>query len=310
MKPTTCFSFLAAAFACLLVSCSPEVLTMNVDMRYPSVSGHDFSRRSMAVVCMSAGKQDSLFNAALATGLSESLEADYFGGKESIDIYRIPADTVTLDLMHSLVMDTGADVIFLFSPPQLDTIKLTENSPVEKAQNVDEAFVTVASIPFRSRMVLYDSMGKEDKLYPYAGKSVVRTAVFNNGITAPEYLRDMALQRLAPQAESAGRRFASDFLPTWKTERYSFYYYPSWNDEWIDAAVYAMDYEWQRAVKEWTGLLKEKDAEKRACACYNLALAFHMMGDQNLALRWIDEADKTWPLTLSPGLRKRIEARR
>ena len=106
MKPT-CFSLLGAAFLCLAAACSPEVVTMSVDMRYPSVSGHDLSRHSMAVVCMDEGRQDSLFNAALATGLAESLENDYFGGKESIDIYRIPVDTVTLDLMHSLVMDTG-----------------------------------------------------------------------------------------------------------------------------------------------------------------------------------------------------------
>ena len=280
-----------------------KVVTMSVDMRYPSVSGHDLSRHSMAVVCMDEGRQDSLFNAALATGLAESLENDYFGGKESIDIYRIPVDTVTLDLMHSLVMDTGADVIFLFTPPQIDSIRLTENAPV------DEAFMTVASIPFRSRMVVYDSMGKEDKLYPYAGKSVLRTAVFNNGFTAPEYLRSMALQRLAPQAESAGKRFSTDFLPTWKTENYSMYYYPTWNDEWVEAAYHAMDYDWQKAVKEWTALLNGGNEEKRACACYNIALAFHMMGDQKLALRWIDEADKIWPLTLSPGLRKRIQAR-
>lgn len=305
---STCISLLGAAFLCL-AACSPEVLTMNVDMRYPSASGHDFSRRSMAVVTMQEGKQDSLFNAALATGLTESLEADYFNGEESIALYRIPADTVTLDLMHALVMDTGADVIFLFTPPQLDSIKLTENTPVEKAQNVDEAFVTIANIPFRSRMVIYDSMGKEDKLYTYAGKSVLRPAVFNNGVTAPEFLKEAALQKLAPQAESVGKRFSADFLPTWKTERYSLYYYMTWEDEWLVPAYHAMEYDWQQAVKGWMGFLQEKNAEKKACACYNIALAFHMMGDQKLALRWIEEADKSWPLTLSPGLRKRIEAR-
>lgn len=305
----TCLSLLVGGALLCLTACSPEVLTMSLDMRYPSASGHDLSRRSMAVVCMDNGAKDSLFNAALATGLTESLETDYFSGKESIDIYRIPADSVTLDLMHSLVMDTGCDVIFLLTPPDFQEVKLTENAPVEKAQSVDEAFLTVASIPFRSRLILYDSMGKEDKLYSYAGQSVVRPAVFNNGVTPEEYLKEAAFQKLAPQAEAIGKRFSSDFVPTWKTENYSIYYYTTWADEWLDAAYLALEYNWRDAIKAWTAFLKNDNAEKRACACYNIALAFHMLGDQQLALRWIDEADKNWSLTLSPGLRKRIQSR-
>jgi len=49
---------------------------------------------------------------------------------------------------------------------------------------------------------------------------------------------------------------------------------------------------------------------RRASACYNTALAFYMLGDLNLATKWLDRADEYGTPSLAPGLRKRIEARK
>ena len=49
---------------------------------------------------------------------------------------------------------------------------------------------------------------------------------------------------------------------------------------------------------------------KRACACYNTALSFYMLGDQNLATKWLDRADGYASLEYSPELRQRINARK
>lgn len=294
-----------------LLSCSPETLTMHLEMRYPSKSGLDLSRKSIAVVCMddSSGK-DSLFNTAVATGLSRSLEKDYFGGDEAIDIFRIPQDSVTLDLVHSLVMETGSDVIFLLNSTSLGAVELGDNVAVTGAENVDSSFVSRARIPFRTRLSLYDSMGKEDRLFHYDGASALRPAVYNNGLMAGPYLEEKALRSITRSAEAVGAQISNQFLPTWKEESYSLYYYSTWDNEWVEAAYHAFEYHWPEAVKIWTKEVNTNNEEKRACACYNIALAFYMMGDMNLATRWLDQADQALPLALSPGLRKRINERK
>ena len=54
-------------------------------------------------------------------------------------------------------------------------------------------------------------------------------------------------------------------------------------------------------------LLKSRDVQKQACACYNIATGFHLLGDDQLAARWLDMADQRCTLSLSAGLRKRLK---
>ena len=67
---------------------------------------------------------------------------------------------------------------------------------------------------------------------------------------------------------------------------------------------------WKKAADIWMKKLDDNSYTKRACACYNTALAFYMMGDLNLATKWLDRADQYGKPDLSPGLRKKIEARK
>ena len=294
-----------------MAACSPQTLTMNVEMRYPSKSGIDLSRKSIAVVYMDDGTPvDTLFSSAVASGLAASLEEDYFGGAQVISIYKVPADSVTLDLMHGLVMDSGDDVIFLLEAPSFGEVAFGENMVVQHARSVDSAFVAPAQIPFSSRVHVYDSMDTSDQVKRFGGSSVLRTRVYNNGITATSFLAEKALSSLGTAAHNVGTQTSNPFLSTWRTERYSLYYYDNLDDRWTEAAEYAFSYQWHKAIDLWLKLLSPKNGEKRACASYNLALAFYMLGDLPLAEKWLDQADDAFSLSLSPGLRKRIEARK
>ena len=71
-----------------------------------------------------------------------------------------------------------------------------------------------------------------------------------------------------------------------------------------------MDMNWKSAADIWMKKSQDGSYSKRASACYNTALAFYMMGDLNLATKWLDRADQFGTPSLSPGLRKRIEARK
>jgi hypothetical protein len=153
-------------------------------------------------------------------------------------------------------------------------------------------------------------MDKEDKLHIFRGSSILRSQVFSNGVTAKDFLKEKALKSKDWGAELVGKQISNRFVPTWKEEAYSLYYFEGWDDDWVAAASYAYEMKWKRAADIWMKKIGDNSYSKRACACYNTALAFYMMGDLNLAAKWLDRADQYGTPELSPGLRKRIEARK
>ena len=54
-------------------------------------------------------------------------------------------------------------------------------------------------------------------------------------------------------------------------------------------------------------LLDTNNPEKKACACYNIALGCFMMGQPALALEWLDRSDSETPISLSKELRTKIK---
>ena len=304
------FTLTLGLAALALAACSPQTLTLNVDMRHPSKSGLDLAKKTMSIVYMDDEKPDTTFSNGVASALARSLEEDYFGGNEAIGVYKIPTDSVSLDLMHRLVIDTGDDVVFLLGPPTFGEVALSENVALRQPVSVDSAFIAQAQIPYAAKLFVYDSMDKEDRLQVFRGNSILRTQVYSSGVTAPEFLKDKALESKELGAELVGKQISNRFVPTWKTEAYSLYYFEGWDDDWVQAAYLASEMEWKKAADIWMKKIGDNSYTKRACACYNTALAFYMMGDLNLATKWLDRADQFGTPSLSPGLRKRIEARR
>ncbi len=260
------FVFILAAI--LSAACSPQLVTLQVEMRYPSRSGLDLSGKTIAVVCMDAA--DTVVNTALSNGLARSLEETYFESEEVIPIFRIPADSVSLEKMHSLVMDTGMDVVFLFDKPELGDTLLRE-------------------VPMSLQMYVYDSMEKADSLHRFTGNAILE--------------RDFATN-----AETMGRQISRRFKPMWKPEAYSLYYY-EWGKDWSDALDYAYKHKWAEAIELWMKRLDERNPMYSACASYNIAVGYYMTGHPSLALKWLDQSEKLNPEKTYPTLRKRIQER-
>ena len=258
-----------------LASCSPQVYSLLLDVRQPSPSGLDLARKSMVIVTMET--PDSTFDRNAASAMARVLEQDYFGGEELVGMYRVPAaDSVSLDLMHSLVMDTDADVVFLLNS--------TIDMPDEKAR-----------LPLKTNLSVYDSMG-EDKVHRYKGSAYL----------VPE---DGASD-LSDEAEKVGSRVASRFLSTWKTESFSLYYFDDFNaGSWEKALKLSYENKFAKAIDVWSEFVKGGTALKRAAASYNIAMAFYLLEDYEMAAKWLDMADSLENLSLSPGLRKRITER-
>ena len=260
----------------LMQACSPQVYSLMLDVRQPSVSGVDLEHKSMALVTMET--PDSLFDRNVVSVMAGVLEQDYFGGKETIGIYRIPAaDTVSLGTMHNLVMETGADVIFVMNSV------------------IDLPDTTAMKLPMRTTLSVYDSMGK-DKVLTFKGSTL--------------FLPEQYAEGFPQEAERVGSRIASRFVSQWKTESFSLYYFEDINAaKWESALSYASAGSFAKAIDIWAEFAASGTEIKRAAACYDIAMAFYLLEDPLMASRWLDQADALENLTLSSGLRKRINIR-
>lgn len=263
-------AFLSALF--LVAACSPQIYPVYLEVRQPSSSGMDLNRKSMGIVFMDGAQpNDSTFDRTAASAFARQLEEDYFDGREEVELYHVPAaDSVSLQLMHDLVMDTGKDVIFLLSSQVGDR-------------------TTEGALPVSSRLLVYDSMG-EDRIRSYSGSALMPAA----GKGEPS------------EAETAGNRMVRRFKSGWKTESFSFYYFDGFDDAWYDALGYVIDTKFSKAMDIWMPLTKDKSQTRRACAAYNMAMAFYLLEDYEMSLLWLDYADKLENVPLSGGLRSRL----
>ena len=299
---------LAAAAALLLTAWSPEIYRVFLEVRQPSPSGIKLVGKSMGVVYMDGpSKVDSLLSAGSATIFAEALEKDYFGGESVIGLYTFPvADSVSLEDMHKLVMDTGDDVVFLLRS-DIGTPKDGKNNPFPKATHPDSAYVYAPKVPVAVKMYVYDSMGN-DEVKSYKGSTLINAAVFNSGIVPQANLDDQIKDRVPDvAARSMGERMAKHFLSDWSPESFPFYWFDDFNSyKWTGALDKIAQGKFTEAIRIWEPFVKGRNKYQAAHACYNMAMAFYLLGDMQLATKWLDEAEKLENVTKVPELRKRI----
>ena len=303
-----------AALALAVCACGPEIFTMNLEMRHPSVSGFDLGGKSLSVVYLDEAGKDTVFNKSLATGFAEALEKEYFDGEQAVNVYRMEkragADYASRDTLLNLVLDSNDDVVFLFDAAAFSQPVMGERraSALEAA---DSSRIVVARVPYTVRMYAYDSMNRQDTVRTFVGSSTFNQVIFGSEkSTDQELTRHLwdNVENTAAQAASAGERSAEKFKAVWKEESYSFYYYDE--NAWTNAAEAAYSFQWKKALDKWLSLVQTKNLDKRARAEYNIAAACYLMGDVALAESWLDRSDADGKVELSGTLRKRIESRK
>lgn len=301
-----------AAAAAVLAACSPQVFTMNIDMRQPSASGINVAGKTLSVAWLDdLSGQDTAFSPALAEGFSQALEKDYFGGEKAIALYRMEkdfgGDYSARDTLVNYALASGDDLVFLFEAPAFGPLQYSQRSPVVGVSR-DSSQVLTVTVPYSLNLYVYDTMGK-DTVRVFRGQTEFQHKTFCSPDERDEDVGWRIWKDLEGDGTRAGVKAAQQFLSTWKAERYSFIYYDA-PEAWSTAAQAAYEYRWHDAIKVWMTLLDTKNLEKRSCAAYNIATACYLMGDYDLAIKWLDRSDKDQPLSLSAGLRKRILARK
>ena len=305
MKRSLLSAIAALSALVALQSCDPQAFSMNVEMRYPSSSGMSIDGKSVAVVYLNEDSaKDSVFNECLANGFASAIEKNYFNGAEAVNLYKMPKVVggvySNADTLINLIVDTGCDIVFLFDAPEFGNVQIKEQKT-----STSGTYYPV-SVPVAIKLYGFDSLSGSDTVRVWTGTRMLSANM--EASLGRQAAADSLWNRIGSSAENLGEVSARTFAPVWKEETYSFIYYES-PEAWLAAAQYASDYKWNEAMKVWISLLDTNNTMKRSCAEYNIATACFLMGDNELALKWLNSSDEDYPISLSKTLRKRIQSR-
>lgn len=300
------------SIAMLAVSCGPSKHAVHVEMRHPSKSGVELAGKVVSVVYL---ENDDVvasdFCEAMADGFAYALEEDYGTGNGSIGIYRMRkspgADYASKDSLFNILMDTGADIVFLFDTVRFGNMTVGGPSKVAYTTSPDSSYVSAASIPYTMKMYCFDGMNPKETVQAFGGTSLARPEVYSNGKDDSTVATAKAYKALGADGWNAGLEVAESFRSQWKHEQYSILYFDA--PKWYEALAQAEQYDWKGALDTWISLLGSKDLMKRSCAEFNISVACYMLGDYDLAKEWLDRSDADNKLPISDAMRKRIEAR-
>jgi len=263
-----------AAAVSALVSCSPQVYNMSMEMRCPSSSGLNLTGKTVALVYPYGLTQEEMqLTGSVAGALADKLDAAY-PERDSTQLFTVQytddfAKMATPDSLVNLVLKTDSDVVFLFG------------HPVEFENGYRPGGI-------RLPLWCYDSLGGENadvKSFTIAADAGTDASVSGKNI---------------------GNRISSSFIPTWREEEFGIWYREE--GAWNSALLKALDFKWDEAVKEWMSILEtEKDPYLSACLEYNIGLGCFMMGNRELALQWLTQSSVEYSSDMTTALISRVQ---
>lgn len=265
-------SFLLA-LVCLVCSCSPQAYTMLVESRSRTAEGLDFSGKTVSILYLSPeNSKDSSFVVSFADGLAQGLEAEYFKNERAIEVYSAPRSP------EGNYADRDSLVSLMMQT------------------GTDIMFLIDAPKARQARIYAYDAMNKEDKVLTFVKDA---TDVYGR--------QDEGM--FASDAQYLGYEFSKTFNLKWEQQQFTLIYFDNMDETWIDAILYAEDFQWSKSIELWLAKVDRSSEVQSSCAAYDVAVGCYMLGQYELALKWLDYSDAKHPVSLSQGLRKRIVER-
>ena len=108
----------------------------------------------------------------------------------------------------------------------------------------------------------------------------------NREITVKDYKAPPRLTALRIAAQMAGENYAKRFSASWKTVNriYSIPPLPAFSQ----AAAYFEEGKWDQAIDLWKSYADERNGKMAINARYNIALAYEIKDNLDLASRWLE----------------------
>ena len=125
----------------VIASCGPSKHIMHIEMRCPSKAGLSLENKNVSVVYIENDNvSTSYFGNGLASGFASVLEQDLGTGEGSIGVFSVRSqegtDYSAHDEMVQLLIDTDADVVFVFDVTDSYMVKLYCYDGMDKSDQV------------------------------------------------------------------------------------------------------------------------------------------------------------------------------
>lgn len=261
----------AAALVMTMSACSYYTYPVAIERKAPSVTGLDLPGKSVSVSFVSGSQKDSVYMSALAENFAVGLESFLFDSESAIDLFSIK-QTRGADYMQK---DTLTQLVMSTDAD----VAFLFDAPEYTLDGRDTTYV-------RMKFYVYDSLSKIDSVYAFSGRK--------------KYAN---LDKLPAET---GTQFAQYFQPQWKLEEVKVYFSDDESSQ--KAALLASDFKWSKAMEIWLDMASSKNLQRRALMSYNVALACHMLGNDEMALTWLDRAESNYEVGQAKSLRARITA--
>ncbi|MDR1681546.1 MAG: DUF6340 family protein [Prevotellaceae bacterium] len=303
------------AVAAIAVSAADDYRVISIQILKSTKDAVSFNNRAPAVyaalyVTETDGERhtfrnDSLTAVTTAVGIKEALEEF-----ESLADYDVPVYTLYAFCLDGQpcndTIDTTATGHDLFIV--VKEVRITSYQHVEKryTDNDDMYFNVAVGAPYEAVFAVYDA----------ASRTWSHAETLTDTLLWEEDTWDVnkSLERL-PSTDDAlqlaaaevGRLYARTLAPFWLSVQ-RFFFVPSAKDL-RTAADYAENGDWNAAAVIWEQYAGHNNRRVAAQSAFNMALACEVDGRYELALEWLQYAEKLFPVREIAGYRVILQRR-
>ena len=259
------------AFAALVLSCSPTMVSLPVERLEPS-----------------AAKVDVIGEPVNLTyrGIADSTNIAFFNSLASGFEKILP------------VVDTATSLNFVF-----DSVAAGPFIRLGDLFDDDtEEYVYTVSFPYSFTLNLFqegllkDSYLAEDELdWQMRSRTEMPDDSIVSAVSSDFY----------PTVSGVGENMASAFFPQWVRDYREIYTKSS--GKWKEAEESARDFDWSTAQRIWLELTKSDNLAEVYAASFNIVVADEILGDTADALKWVSFLEKHFPSKTPAYLRRRFE---
>lgn len=288
----------------LLQSCAPQAYYITVE-RNNNAGKVLINRDNIAVIaCFNPGRQSSLgfskdslimVNAARAVAIKTAQDRELSSGIDSISV--IPAvinnkqyaDEPAAQIIYREKTENSALARRLSNAK---TLIIVENAGVDYTNPLNEIIneetqfyvTTFFNVPVNISLKVYDNILDN---YVY-GKELRDTMQleFPSGNLTMEEIVDLTGQSLPKIAYRLGESVAADLSPQWIEESHLLVTYED-SKEWMKACHLADEYKLKEAIDALMPLTESNNPRKVSFAAYNIAVLCNILGQKELAIKWV-----------------------
>lgn len=263
-------SILAVAAFSILFSCAPQARYVELEEKIPAEFDLPLGGRKVAVFAVRE-EFDSEYMTGMLGGFVAKLANDKNLELDRIKTYMISNASYVKDSssLKFLLAERGEELNFIISD-----VKIGES------ETLADKYYEMRIIPYSVRMGVYDSLSNViyDRVHP--------DTVFIKAFSfAGEHIGEDEAY-MAEISDAMGSGLAALLSEQWHNKRRVLASFSG--NAWTKAYFYAQDFRWEDAIEIWMKLADSGNASRSAYAAYNVAVGCEVLGNTELAKKWLD----------------------